>query len=451
MPALRALATTTAPADPTAPLVEPPSPAPAQAPPAAPASASGRDRVPLTLLLTLAVLNAASPLSTDMYLSSMPQMARDLGTEPATVQLTLTTFMLGIASGQLVIGSLSDRWGRRRPLLIGTVVFLVTGVLCAFAPSVGVLVALRFVQGFSGSAGMVIGRAVISDSVRGPAAARAFSLLMVVGALAPVVAPLTGTAIDAVAGWRAIFATLATAGVVMLLGVLLVVRETLPPHRRVTGGARQVARLARHVVANRAFTGYLLTLVFAFGAMFAYISASPFVVQEVLGLSAGHYALDFAVNSVGLISMSALSARLVGRVAPQLLLSAGVGTLCLAALGLLAVSGAGAVHPWTVLPLLFLVTASMGLVFGNGVGLAMASVTEGAGTASALLGSLQFGLAAVVSPLVALGGTVSAVPMSVVMTVCAAVSAACLVAVSRHAPSRPAPSRDARVLSPAGP
>ena len=392
----------------------------------------GRDHIPLLLVLTLAVLNAAAPLSTDMYLSAMPRMARDLGTDAPSVQLTLTTFMLGIAAGQLVIGALSDRWGRRRPLLVSTVVFLLSSVLCAFAPSVEILIALRFVQGFSGSAGMVVGRAVVSDSVRGIAAARTYSLLMVVGAVAPVVAPLSGTAIEALVGWRAIFLALAGAGLIMLLGVVFVLKETLPWHRRSTGGPVQTWHLIRSVVGNRAFVGYLMTLVFAFGGLFAYISASPFVVQEVLGLSAGHYALDFAVNSVGLITMSALSARIVGRVAPIRLLTVGVGLLAGAALGLLVVSLGGLVHTWTVLPLLFVVTASMGLIFGNGVGLAMAQIGQGAGTASAVLGSSQFGLAALVSPLVGLGGEVTAVPMAIVMTVCVAISVISLLAVRRR-------------------
>ncbi len=396
------------------------------------ATGLGRDHVPLLLLVSLAVLNAAAPLSTDMYLSSMPRMSGDLGTDAASVQLTLTTFMLGVAAGQLVIGALSDRWGRRRPLLVGSVVFLLSSALCALAPSVGVLIALRFVQGFSGSAGMVIGRAVVSDSVRGVAAARTFSLLMVVGALAPVLAPIGGTGIDALAGWRAIFVVLAVAGCVMLAGVTFVVTETLPWHRRSTGGLSQSVRLARTVVANRRFTGYLFTVVFAFGAMFAYVSASPFVVQDVLGLSSAHYALDFAVNSVGLISMSTLSARLVGRVSPLRLVTVGVSLLGFAALSLLAVTSFGLVRPWTVLPLLFLVASSMGLTSGNGVALAMGSITEGAGTASAVLGSLQFTVGAAVSPLVGLGGEFTARPMAVVMTVSVAISALSLFGARRR-------------------
>jgi MFS transporter, DHA1 family, multidrug resistance protein len=398
-------------------------------------TASGRDHVPLLLVVVLATVNAAAPLSTDMYLSAMPRMAHDLGARPASVQLTLTTFMFGIAAGQLVIGSLSDRWGRRRPLLVSTVIFLVSSVLCAVAPSIGLLVALRFVQGFCGSAGMVIGRAVVADSVRGVAAARAFSLLMVVGSLAPVVAPVAGTGIDALAGWRAVFLTLALAGVVMLAGVALVVRETLPESQRVTGSALATVHLAREVLGNGTFLGYLTSLVFAFGALFAYVSASPFVVQGVLGLSPGQYALDFAVNSLGVIAGGVLSARLVGRSGPLRLLVAGTVTLVGAALGLLAVTTLDLISAGTVLPLLFLVTTSMGLIFGNGSSLAMAGVTRGAGTASAVLGSLQFGLGAVVSPLVGLAGEATAVPMAVVILVCATVSALSLALVARR--SRP--------------
>ena len=393
------------------------------------------DRVSLTLLFTLAGLNAAAPLSTDMYLSSMPRIAEDLGVRPAQVQLTLMSFMLGLAAGQLVLGTLSDRYGRRRPLLVSTVVFVVSSVLCALAPSLGALMALRFVQGMSGAAGVVIGRAVVADSVRGVAAARAFSLLMVVGAIAPVVAPLAGTGIDVLAGWRAVFVSLAIFGALMLVGLVLVVKETLPPHRRVVGGAAASVRLAAGMVRDAHFVGYLLTLVLAFGALFAYVAASPFVVQEGLGLSAGQYALVFAVNSGGLIGAGAVSARLVGRVSPKRLLTCGVVVLAGCSFGALVVTGTGQVGTWTMLPLLFGVTASMGLIFGNGSSLAMATITTGAGTASAILGALQFGLGALVSPLVGLGGGHTALPMAVAMAVCAGGCVISLVTVGRLAPS----------------
>ncbi len=396
----------------------------------------GRDRVGLGLLLILALLNAAGPLSVDTYLSAFPRMARDLGTTPTSIQLTLTTFMLGIASGQLVIGALSDRWGRRGPLLVSLAVFAVAGALCALAPSVPVLIALRFVQGFAGSAGMVIGRAVVADSVRGRAAVQAYSLLAMVGSVAPVVAPVLGAALLPVIGWRGLFWSLAGVGVAMVLAVRFGVSETLPPHRRTAGGLAATGRLTREVLSSRPFRAYTGVMVLAFGCLFAYVSASPFVVQRVLGLSPGWYAVDFAVNSTALVIVGGLNARLVLRFAPVRLLATGVLTLLVTAFALLGLALTGLTRPELVLPLLFVVMAATALVFANGVGLAMDSVTTGHGTASAVIGAVQFGVGALVSPLVGLGGEHTAVPMAVVMGACALGGLLCLVAARRH-PTQP--------------
>ena len=380
----------------------------------------GRDTVGIGLLLILALLNAAGPLSIDTYLSAFPRMARDLGTGPTSIQLTLTTFMLGIGAGHLVIGALSDRWGRRGPLVLSLVVFTVAGALCAVAPSVTALIALRFVQGFAGSAGMVIGRAVVADSVRGRAAVQAYSLLAMVGALAPVVAPVLGAALLPVLGWRGLFWCLVGVGALMVLAVVLGVQETLPAHRRTQGGLTETGRVAREVLSSRSFRGYTGAVVLAFGVLFAYVSASPFVVQDVLGLTPGQYAADFAVNSTALVIMGGLNARLVLRVRPVRLLAVGLVGLGVAAVALLALAATGATTTWAVLPLLFVVMAATAMVFANGVGLAMDSVTSGLGTASAVIGAAQFGVGALVSPLVGLGGEHTAVPMAVVMSVCAA-------------------------------
>ncbi|MEO3937182.1 multidrug effflux MFS transporter [Dermatophilaceae bacterium Soc4.6] len=378
-----------------------------------------RDRVGLRLLLILALLNAAGPLSIDTYLSAFPRMARDLGTTATSIQLTLTTFMLGIGVGHLVIGALSDRWGRRGPLLASVVVFGVAGALCAVAPSVAVLVALRFLQGFAGSAGMVIGRAVVADSVRGRAAVQAYSLLSMVGALAPVVAPVLGASLLPVLGWRGLFWGLVGVGALMLLAVMLGVRETLSSDRRTTGGLRETGRVAREVLSSRPFRGYTGAVVLSFGALFAYVSASPFVVQGVLGLTPGQYAADFAVNSTALVIVGGLNARLVLHVRATRLLTIGLVTLAAAALALLGLAAAGSTSTGVVLPLLFVVMAATALVFANGVALAMGSVTTGLGTASAVIGSAQFGVGALVSPLVGLGGADTALPMALVMCACA--------------------------------
>jgi DHA1 family bicyclomycin/chloramphenicol resistance-like MFS transporter len=373
------------------------------------------NRLPLLTVAVLGLLNAIAPFATDAYLPGFPRMADELNTDAANVQLTLTAFMAGLAIGQLVIGPLSDRLGRRRPLVIGAAVCVVATVLCALAPTVGTLIIVRFVQGFSGAAGLVIGRAIVADTLRGPAAARIFSVLLTISSVAPVVAPLVGGAVLGVVGWRGVFWLLGGVTALMLAGSVFVLRETLPPERRQAGGFAATGRAARVVVTNRRYLGYTLTFVLAFGAMFSYISASPFVLQNAFGLSEHWFSLAFAVNAIGLTLSSVLNARLVSRAAPRRILTIGLFcyVLCCVLLGLLALTGS--LTRIGVLLLLFLAMTSIGLVMANATALAIAEAPQSAGTASAVIGAGQFALAAIVSPLVGLGGEDTAVPMAVSM------------------------------------
>jgi DHA1 family bicyclomycin/chloramphenicol resistance-like MFS transporter len=384
-----------------------------------------------SLIVVLALLTTIAPLATDAYLPAFPRMSDDLGASASSIQLTLTTFMIGLALGQLVIGSLSDRFGRRRPLLIGSAVCAVSSALCAIAPSIGFLSGMRLIQGFSGAAGIVLGRAVISDRARGAAAARAFGVLMVIGGVGPVLAPLIGGGVIAVAGWRAVFWALALLSAAMFAGVVLVVHESLALEHRHGGGLRSMLGLARGVLANRRYLGYALGFCLGFGTLFAYIAASPFVIQQVLGLSSGLYALDFAVNSTGLVLVNALNTRLLRRHAPRRLLVAGL----LAQVGftalLLAVVAAGVTAPVPVLVLLFLSVSCFGFLLANATALALDAVPHAAGTGSAIIGSLQFGLGALVAPLVGLAGEATAVPMAIAMLVLCAAALACVVRVAR--------------------
>lgn len=381
------------------------------------------DAITVPLLLVLGLLSAIAPLATDLYLPSFPAMAADLGASPALVQLTLTAFLLGLTGGQLVFGPLSDRLGRRGPLLAGAVLFVLASAASVLAPSIGVLIGARLLQGFAGAAGMVIARAMISDLAHGPAAARAFSLMMIVGGVAPVIAPVLGGVLTQALGWRGLLGIILALALVMVLAVATGTRESLSPARRADLAAQRRERAGGpSPLASREFLGRTVTFGFAFAVMMAYISASPFVYQELMGFGATGYGLAFGANALALMIVSAVSAQLAGRVAVPLLLRTGVAAVAVSVLAALTLVLAGAPALWLVAPI-FTAIAAMGLIFGNATALALEAVPRAAGTASAVLGALQFGLGALVSPLVGLGGGTSALPMVLVMTGCIAVSA----------------------------
>lgn len=394
-------------------------------------------RPTVLLVATLGLLSAVSPLATDMYLPAFPELTEDLGTSTSGVQLTLTAFMIGLGTGQLVIGSVSDAVGRRAPLLAGTLICLLASIACAVAPNIGVLIAARLVQGFSGAAGVVIARAVITDVTTGARTVQLMNVMMIIGGLMPVVAPVLGGAILEVATWRAIFWAIALLVAVMIVGVALVTGESLPPASRHAGGLATTLANLRTVLRSRGYVAATLVYGLSFGAMFAYISASPFVIQNLLGLSTLAYSLVFGINAAGMALASLLSVRLAGRVAVHRTLGAGVGGLLLSSLALLLVvlAGTGTVP---VLVLLFCVSSSMGLVRGNAAALAMRTSARTAGTGSALMGALQFALGATVSPLVGIAGAFDARPMAITMSSCALLAGLAYLGVVREQ-RRPVP------------
>jgi DHA1 family bicyclomycin/chloramphenicol resistance-like MFS transporter len=367
------------------------------------------------LLVVLALLNAVAPVATDLYLPAFPEMAGELQASATAVQLTLTAFLLGLTFGQLLFGPLSDRLGRRRPLIAGALLCVVASVVAATAPTIGILVTARFAQGFTGAAGMVIGRAVISDLTAGKTAGRAFSLMMIVGGVAPVVAPFAGGLLVAPLGWRGILWVVCAITVAMLVASVAAVRESHPTHRR----AELKAAAAQGVspwsaLRSRPYVANTLTFAFGFAVMMAYISASPFVYQEMVGLSPTQYGIAFGVNALGIVTISSLSARLNRSIATTRLLGAGLGLTVAATAVLLGLVLSGA--PAWLLPIpIFVAVASQGLILGNATALALAAVPRAAGSGSAGLGALQFGLGAAVSPLVSLGGEHTALPLAVVM------------------------------------
>ena len=374
--------------------------------------------LPALTVGVLALLTAVAPLAMDIYLPVLPALASELGASASQAQLTLTTFLAGLAVGQLVIGPLSDRWGRRGLLVAGTVLCLVASVVCATAPTIGVLLAGRLLQGFGGAAGVVLSRAVVVDRVGGVAAARLFATMMAIQGVAPVVAPLLGGALGGPFGWRGLFVVLAGLAALMLVGALVAVPESLPVERRGSGGSAAFWRDARHVVGGVPYLGYTVTFAAAFAAMMAYVAASPFVLQTVLGLSVGQYSIAFAVNAAGIAAVSVVSGRLVGRVPAVRLLGVGVGILVVASALLVAVVVLLDAPRWPTLALLLCAVSSLGLVMSNGAALATGEAAHRAGTGSAVMGALQFALAAAVSPLVGLRGEDDALLMTVVMLGC---------------------------------
>ncbi|WP_431961200.1 multidrug effflux MFS transporter [Actinacidiphila sp. bgisy160] len=374
-------------------------------------------RTSLMVTFLLGALSALPALSMDMYLPALPQVTEELRSPAVVVQLTLTACLAGLALGQLVVGPMSDRWGRRRPLLAGMVLYVLATAVCAFASTTELLVGFRLLQGLSGAAGIVIARAIVRDLYDGIAMARFFSTLMLISGVAPIVAPLIGGQVLRVTDWRGVFVVLTVVGVLLTLVVWRCLPETLRPADRHGGGFGATLRAMRVLLADRAFTGYMLTGGFTFAALFAYVSASSFVVQEIYGASPQTYSLLFGLNSVGLVALGQVNGKiLVGRVGMDKVTGVGLAVITAAAAVLLALT-AGWFGPVGLLPVaagLFVLMAAMSLVLPNTNALALMRTRHAAGSASALLGTTSFLVGAVASPLVGIAGEHTAVPMALV-------------------------------------
>ncbi|MGW0615852.1 multidrug effflux MFS transporter [Streptomyces sp. NPDC002788] len=394
----------------------------------------------VTLTATLALLSFVMPLATDMYLPAFPRMADELGTNASGVQLTLTSFLVGMAAGQLVLGPLSDRYGRRTPILVGAAVCTVATALCALAPNLPVLVLLRFVTGFAGAAGLVVGRAVIADVATGTVAARLFGVLMALGGIAPIVAPLVGgVVVSDAGGWRGVFWVLAGVSLLMFLAALAFIPESLPKERRRAGGMSATFQAARSVLTDRAYVGYTLAFAFSCGALFCYIAGSPFLLQNVLGFSVGEASIAFSVGALTATISSTVNTKLVGTYAPGLLLRIGLTTLLVATAAALLVTLAGQLNRVLALSLIGIGFLGLGQVFGTATALAIERVPYAAGTGSAVLGTLQSVLGAVLAPLVGLGGKDTATPLFIGMAGCSLIAVLSLL-LTRNCPPVADPS-----------
>ncbi|MFC9594223.1 Bcr/CflA family multidrug efflux MFS transporter [Streptomyces sp. NPDC056944] len=391
-------------------------------------------RTGLLVTLVLGGLTALPPLSMDMYLPALPEVTGALRAPAATVQLTLTACLAGMALGQLVVGPMSDKWGRRRPLLIGMAVYVLATAVCALAPTAELLIGFRLLQGLAGAAGIVIARAVVRDLYDGVEMARFFSTLMLISGVAPIIAPLIGGQILRITDWRGVFYVLTVIGVLLTLIVWRFLHETLPPERRHEGGVGQALRTMRGLLADRVFTGYMLTGGLAFAALFAYISASPFVIQDLYGASPQTFSLLFGLNSIGLVAVGQINGKLlVGRVSLDKALGFGLGTLLLAAVALTLMT-TGVFGETGLAPVaagLFVLMSAMGLAMPNTNAQALMRTPHAAGSASALLGTSSFLIGAVASPLVGIAGEHTAVPMAVVQLACAVLALACFLGLCR--------------------
>jgi DHA1 family bicyclomycin/chloramphenicol resistance-like MFS transporter len=363
-------------------------------------------------LLVLGGLSAFGALSVDMYLPALPQIADHFGAGSSVTQLSITTFAAGLGAAQLVVGPLSDRFGRRRPLLLSLVAYVIASLGCALAPTIGVLIACRFVQGAASGGGMVLARAIVRDRHSGHQLVRYFSLLMLVTGAAPILAPTIGAQVLRFTSWRGVFLLLLAVGALLLAVAGVALHETHPPERRHVLGPRALAGSIGALARERRFMGYVLTLGFINAAMFAYIAAAPFVFEDMHHVSPQAFSLIFGVNAAGLIAVGQIVRVFPGYVTPPDVLHAGVVMCCIGATSFLVVTILDLGLP-AILPSLFLVVASVGAVSSTIPALALSEKPQVAGAASGMIGASQLLFGAAIAPVVGLAGRNSAFPLAI--------------------------------------
>ena len=381
-------------------------------------------------ILILGALSAFGPLAIDFYLPAFPAMALAFGTDEQHVQLTLAAYFLGLSIGQLAYGPVADRFGRRIPLLIGVGLFTAASLLCAYAPNLDWLIGARFIQALGGCAGMVISRAVVSDKCDAVGSAKVFSQLMLVMGLAPILAPMLGGLLVNTTGWQSIFLALTGFSALAGLAVALGLPESMPAHlprQPLSGALHQYGRLLKDPV----YLGHALTGGIAIAGMFSYIAGSPFVIIKLYGIPAEHFGWFFGVNAAGFILVAQVNARLLAKRGPAFLLTRTVWIYLGAGLALLAVSALRTEQLWPLLIPLFVCIASLGCILPNASACAMNGQGARAGSASAMLGCLQFSVAAGAAALVGILHDGSAMPMAMVISLCG-ILVVCAAMLTRH-------------------
>src|SRR3954454_1603369 len=354
------------------------------------------------LAVVLSLLTVFGPISMDLYLPVLPALTTELRSATSTAQLTITACLLGLAAGQLVAGPLSDRFGRRRPQLIGVVAYVAVSLLCAVSPTAETLIAARFVQGLAGGVGVVIAQAAGRDLYSGGALLRYYGRLTVLGGLAAIVGPVIGGQLAPVTDWRGIFVSLAAVGAVILTACLLVFRETLPADRRVTGGLAQTGRDMRRLLSDRVFLGAVLVTGFVNAALFAYLSGATFVLQDHYGLSPQGYSYAFGLNSAGFMVFGFLAGRTSERWSERGTLLVGIAMVVAGAGGLLA-TAIGQLPLVAVIVSLLTMVSGVAVTTPPATSLALDGYLDIAGTASSSLVVARFAFGGLAAPLVGLG------------------------------------------------
>ncbi|MHA2789466.1 multidrug effflux MFS transporter [Corynebacterium sp. S7] len=395
------------------------------------ARSKSTDGISSPILISLALCSGYAPFAIDTYLVGMPAITDDFQTTASLTQFTLTGFLLALGLSQLIIGPLSDSVGRRKLLLGGLFGAVIASIICAMAPNIWVLILGRILQGAFGAAGVVLSRAIVGDLGRGIGIARAFALLMSIQSLAPLIAPIIGGLLIPTLGWRSAFWFLAGLGLLTFILVMSFVPESLPPEERTTGGASNTVKDIASLLQKSRYVLPLTVFVGSFAMMFAYIAASPFVLQRIGGLSETSYTIVFTINSFVILIMNLVSRNLVPKYGPYKLISAGVAIAAIAFVWLFIGVVFFESAPQAIIPGFMLVVSASGLILPNTSAIAVEASGDKRGTGSALLGAFQFGLAAVVAPLTGIGNGTTAIPMIIIMGIAVVVQVTALAFLKR--------------------
>ncbi|MET1043855.1 MAG: multidrug effflux MFS transporter [Microbacteriaceae bacterium] len=375
----------------------------------------------LIYVIVLGALTALGPFTIDLYLPAFPALGADFGVSSGLIQLTLTATTVGFAVGQLVLGPWSDKVGRRLPLILATGVHIAASIGAALAPDITWLAVFRVLQGIGAAGGGVVAMAMVRDLFGGYPLVRMLSRLALVNGLAPILAPVIGSQLLGLVDWRGVFVFLAVYGAAVFVAALLFIVETLPPEQRAVPGHSTLRQRYGALFRDRVYVGAVLVGAMTFSGLFAYLSASPFLFQEIYGLSAQQFGLLFAVNSLGIVIGVQGSARLQKLIGPQWIMVMATVIQLLAALAIVLMDTIGAGLPGILAPLWFFILAC-GFTLPCAQVLGLVNHGKEAGTAASVMGALNMGLAGLISPIVGFLGIATAVPMGGIMAATAAVS-----------------------------